>query len=70
MKARQWIPTVDAIDRPSDVTEQDMAELLSVDKAGWLKELELVREHYAKFGERFPSELKTELASLEARLSK
>jgi len=63
-----WMPSMDAIEPPKDVSADDMTELLSVDKAGWLKEIDSIREHYANFGNRFPSELHEELAGLENRL--
>ena len=64
-----WMPTLDAIDRPKGVSDADMAELLAVDKEGWLREIELIRNnHYAKFGDRLPGELVEELDSLEKRL--
>lgn len=68
-----YMPTVDAIDRTgieSSVTDSDIKELLTVDKQGWLKEIELIKEHYAKFGNHLPAELSQELAELEKRLSK
>ena len=52
------MPTVDAIDRPDDVTEEVMEQLLCVDKEGWLKEVADIREnHYPKFGDKLPKEL-------------
>ena len=66
-----FMPTVDAIDRTGledEVTADDMAELLSLDKEGWLKEVESIKEHYAKFGDRMPKALYDQLAALEARL--
>ena len=38
-----------AIDRGglSGVSDHDMKELLAVDRQGWLKEIELIKEHYA-----------------------
>ncbi len=65
-----YMPTVDAIDRKGldDVTDADMAELLSLDKEGWLKELDMVKEHYKKFGDKLPAELSSQLQALEARL--
>jgi phosphoenolpyruvate carboxykinase (GTP) len=52
------MPTVDAIDRPDDVTEEIMEQLLCVDKEGWLKEVADIREnHYPKFGDKLPKEL-------------
>lgn len=64
-----WMPTTDAIDRTglSEVTDSDMKELLSIDKAGWLREIELVKEHYAKFGAKLPQELNQELKALQRR---
>ena len=67
-----FMPTVDAIDRTGledEVTAEDMAELLSLDKEGWLKEVESIKEHYAKFGDRMPKALYEQLAALEARLN-
>ena len=63
------MPTIEAIDRPEGVSAEDMKELLSVDKEGWLKELADVREnHYPKFGDKLPSELTEFLNSVEAAL--
>ena len=65
------MPTEAAIDRTgieNEVTEADLAELLKVDVAGWKRELEMIKEHFAKFGDRLPEELKKQLAGLEARL--
>ena len=50
--------TTDAIDLPEGITEEDMAELLCVDREGWLKEVADIREnHYLKFGDKLPPEL-------------
>jgi len=63
------MPTVDAIDRAGlDVSDADMAELLTVDKEGWIAELDSIREHYAKFGDKLPKELKAQLEMLEKGL--
>ena len=63
------MPTVDAIDRPADVTEADMKELLTVDVDGWLREVEDIRtNHYPKFGSHLPAELSEMLNTLEANL--
>ncbi|MCB1157500.1 MAG: phosphoenolpyruvate carboxykinase (GTP) [Leptospiraceae bacterium] len=63
------MPTTDAIDLPAGVSAEDMKELIAVDKEGWLKELEDVKtNHYPKFGNKLPKELKEQLDSLEARL--
>ena len=64
-----YMPTVDAIDRPTGVTEADMKELLSVDKDGWKAEIESIKEHYSKFGNKLPKELNDQLSALEKRFS-
>ncbi len=66
------MPTLDAIDRSGleGVSDDYMKELLKVDKNGWLKEIELIKEHYAAFGSKLPRELKDQLAALEERLSR
>ena len=50
------------------LAEQDLDELLRVDPAEWLEEIEPIREFYAKFGERLPGELTAQLDALEGRL--
>ncbi len=63
------MPTVDAIDRPVGVSEEDMKQLLAVDVDGWLKEVEDIRtNHYPKFGNKLPKELSAMLDTLEANL--
>ncbi len=52
-----------------DITADQMAGILSVDKDGWIKELDDVKaNHYPKFGDRLPKELMDELNALEGRL--
>ncbi|MCE5269692.1 phosphoenolpyruvate carboxykinase (GTP) [bacterium] len=64
-----WLPAAGAIEPPAGVSREDMAELLKVDREGWLREIDSVRsEHYPKFGAKLPAELLTELDSLEKRL--
>jgi phosphoenolpyruvate carboxykinase (GTP) len=46
----------------------DVAELLAVDREGWLNEVPLIREYYATFGAKLPRELSEELGALEKRL--
>ena len=65
-----YVPALDAIDRTgTDVTEDDMKQLLAIDKEGWKKELETISEHYAKF-DRLPAELEAQRKALEERFSK
>jgi len=53
-----------------DVTLDTIKELLTIDKESWLEDVQNIKEFYALIGDRVPSELKEELAALEARLSK
>jgi phosphoenolpyruvate carboxykinase (GTP) len=64
-----FVPTVDSIDISGmDVTKEDIAELVKVDKSLWKEELELIKEQQASLGERYPKELKLQVEQLEARL--
>ncbi len=64
------LPTPDAIDTKGlEVSEDDMATLLSVDTAGWSEALPQIREHYAAFGDRLPSALTARLDQLASSLS-
>ncbi len=64
-----YLPASGAIDTNGlDVTEEQMAELLNVDAGEWLNEIDSIREHYARFGERLPAALSEELKALETRL--
>jgi len=47
---------------------ENVAKLLNVDIDGWMAELPLIREHFAKFGNHLPEGLAQEVADLEARL--
>jgi phosphoenolpyruvate carboxykinase (GTP) len=64
------MPAKGQISLPEGVTEEDMDELLSVDLEGWKKEVaDIKANHFPKFGDRMPQELKDFLASLEAKLN-
>jgi len=67
-----YMPTLDAIDRTGlpGVSDDDMRELLAVDREGWLREIELVRGNYASYDGRLPKELLDQLEALEKRLGK
>jgi phosphoenolpyruvate carboxykinase (GTP) len=66
-----YLPAAESIDTVGlNVTKEDMAELLKVDVAEWKREVETIREHYKKFGNRLPEALGHELAALEERLAK
>lgn len=53
-----------------DGVDENMAELLTVDKAQWNDELDLVREQYAAFGDRLPKELAKQIIAIEERFEK
>ncbi len=64
-----FVPAKNAIDTSGiNVTEEQMDELLHVDREEWLNEITSIREHYARFEERLPKALSDELDALEARL--
>ncbi|MDR1748921.1 MAG: phosphoenolpyruvate carboxykinase (GTP) [Spirochaetaceae bacterium] len=53
-----------------NVTAEAMKGILSVDTEGWKREIADIREnHYPKFGDKLPAELKAELDGLEKRLN-
>ena len=51
-----------------DLPAEKLAKLLSVDIDGWLEEVPRIREHFAKFGDRLPSEMQENVDALEKRL--
>jgi phosphoenolpyruvate carboxykinase (GTP) len=51
-----------------EVSREAMAKLLEVDVEQWKEQLPQIHEHYAKFGDRLPQELRRQLEVLEARL--
>jgi len=64
-----FLPAPGAI--PTDglaVAEEDMAELLRVDRDEWRAELPLIEEYYAQFGDRVPEALQIQLDGLRTRL--
>jgi len=65
-----YMPTPKAIDRTGlqNVSDEDMQELLAVDTQGWLREVESIKGHFARFGDRLPRELACQLHALEQRL--
>ncbi len=66
------VPTAGAIDRTGiehQVDDLTMAKLLEVDNASWQTELDLIRKHYAIFGDRLPKQLSAQLAALGERLA-
>ena len=66
-----YVPGDGAIDLNGiDITQETMSKLSEVDKSAWIDELALIREHYAQFGDRLPTELAEQLDTLEQKLNK
>jgi phosphoenolpyruvate carboxykinase (GTP) len=66
-----YVPAPGGIDTTGlDVSAEDMQELLRVDPDGLRAELPTIHEHYARFGDRLPQELRAQLEKLEKRLGK
>src|SRR5712692_1901511 len=51
-----------------NIPAANLAKLLSVDVDGWLAEVPLIKEHFAKFRNHLPEALNREVAGLEQRL--
>jgi len=66
-----YVPKPGSIDTEGlNGIEKNMPEILKTDKNEWLAEAELIKKHYASFGDRLPSELKNQFEALKARLLK
>lgn len=64
-----WVPPPGAVDTSGmDVSDGDMAELLSVNDADWRAEMALIDAHYERLGDRVPDALGDQLERLRARL--
>jgi len=63
------LPTPEALDLSGlDIPPEDLAQLISVDAAGWKKEADDIASYYAKFGDQLPAALKQQLEELRKRL--
>ncbi|MFZ0286878.1 MAG: phosphoenolpyruvate carboxykinase (GTP) [Terriglobales bacterium] len=51
-----------------DINRTQVDELLGVDIDGWMAEVPLIKDHFAKFGSRLPEGLNLEVKALEERL--
>jgi phosphoenolpyruvate carboxykinase (GTP) len=51
-----------------DISPEQLEELFAIDPVTWLAECDLTEEYFAKFGDRVPAELRTQLAALRERL--
>jgi phosphoenolpyruvate carboxykinase (GTP) len=63
------LPTPGSLDVDGlDVSEADMATLLTVDAEGWKGAIPQIEQHYAQFGDTLPGELTAQLGKLAASL--
>jgi len=63
------VPTPEAVDVSGlDMSSEDLAEVLRVDPEEWRAEIPAVTEWFAKFGDKLPGVLWSELDALKARL--
>ena len=51
-----------------EIADGALEQLLALDVPGWLEEMGLIREHFARFGDKLPAELAAYADLLEARL--
>jgi len=51
-----------------DIETEAVEKLLEVDPECWIEQLPQMHEHYGKFGDRLPEELRAQLSELERRL--
>ena len=66
-----YIPMPEDIDLTDlDMDMDTLKSILTVDKGMWEKECAEIEEHYKKFGDRLPKELKAQLATLKANVEK
>ena len=65
-----YIPKAEdiCIEGLEDVTIDTIRDLLTVDKASWLDDVENIKSFYKQVGDRVPQAMYDELAALEARL--
>lgn len=63
-----YMPTADDIDLEGiDFSKETLEGLLTVDSDCWIQDIENIKEFYAKFGDKLPTELRDQLTALEAR---
>jgi phosphoenolpyruvate carboxykinase (GTP) len=63
------VPPREGIDTEGlEVSDEAMTRLLAVEPREWLEQLPQIQEHYARFGEQLPAELRRQLETLVAGL--
>ena len=66
-----YVPKPEDIDLTDlDMDIETLKDILTVDKAVWEKEAAEIEEHYKKFGDKLPKELRQQLETLKANLAK
>ncbi|MBQ8351074.1 MAG: phosphoenolpyruvate carboxykinase (GTP) [Clostridia bacterium] len=64
-----YVPKAEDIDLTDlDMDMDTLKSILTVDAETWKKEAAEIEEHYKKFGDKLPAELKNQLATLKANL--
>ena len=64
-----YVPKPEDIDLTDlDMDRDTLESILEVDKEVWQKEAAEIEEHYKKFGDRLPQELRDQLETLKANL--
>ncbi len=66
-----YVPQPEDIDLTDlDMDIETLKSILKVDKDVWTKEAEEIEEHYKKFGDKLPAQLREQLENLKANLAK
>ncbi len=64
-----YVPNAEDIDLTDlDFDIETLKSILEIDKDVWTKEAEEIEEHYKKFGDKLPAELREQLNNLKANL--
>jgi phosphoenolpyruvate carboxykinase (GTP) len=62
-------PEENAIDLSGlDIKKETMEKLLKIDREDWKREVAMIEEFYAKFGDKIPYDLRNHLAELKKKL--
>ena len=65
-----YLPNATSLDTTGmQINEADLQAITSVDVDGWREAVPQIRDHYAAFGDRLPTELATALDALESSLN-
>lgn len=65
-----YLPTLEALNTSGlDISKEALLSILSLDKAGWLEEIDSIREYFNLFGEDMPQAILSELSRIESQLN-